>query len=342
MTAKKSKFNPQAIPTNQAGKKGKQAKDTKKRKLFASLGRKKKDVNTRAIRFAPRTAQNFFSISFACLFVVMCVAVLLVFARVDTLARIANSKAVNKEELVTGINEGLENTEQLQYEGSIVVRKLFTFDDNNEDAEKWKKDMTTYLANGLSVDQLGFSDTKEARTAKDISFIKLKTINEKKRQYRLYYSVSFTEGEEEKNAQIIISVSYAENDLKIIDLPQFVNLNKSNSNNNATYSDKAFLPKGEAVSDSKQRKIEKFTKRFFELYVVNDEKLGLISNLHGLEGGTLKGIEVTNVIQQEDGNLFVKGNYSFYYKEDSQFTSGFTLEVKPTKDSYFVEKMNGE
>lgn len=272
----------------------------------------------------------------------MSVAVLLVFARVDTLARIANSKAVNKEELVTGINNELSNTEELQFVGSQVVNQLFTYSKDSEKSEQWSNSLSQYVATGLSVDQLGFSDTKVDRSAKNVNFIKLQTINEKKKQYRLYYDVTFTEGDQWKTAQIILPVSYAKNDLKIIDRPQFINIEKSDSNNNATYSDKAFLPKGEKVSDTKASEIEEFTQRFFELYVINDEKLGLISKVQGLDNATLKNVELTSVIQQTDGNYFVKGSYSFYYEEDSLFTSGFTLEVKPTKDSYFVEKMNGE
>ena len=38
----------------------------------------------------------------------------------------------------------------------------------------------------------------------------------------------------------------------------------------------------------KKQKLTEFTNRFFELYVKNDEKLGLIANVKGLEHATLE------------------------------------------------------
>ena len=319
---------------------GKKATGKKEKEGFSLPKKEKKEVNSRAIRFAPRTAQNVYSILFICLFVAMSVAVLLVFARVDTLARIANSKAIDKEELVSGIQTSLSDNSQLQFEGSQLVEKLFTYEKDKDDNQAWDNELIPYLASGLSVDQLGFSTTKKNRTAKEVQFIKLQTVNEKKRQYRLYYNVAFTEGEHWKKVEFILPVSYAKKDLKIIDRPQFVNVTKSDSDNHVAYSDRTFLPQGEEVTGAKQTKIEEFTKRFFELYVANDEKLGLISKVQGLDQAKLKSVEPTIIIKEGNGNYFVKGTYSFYYEEDSLFTSGFTLEIRPTKDSYFVEKMN--
>lgn len=338
MSEKKSKFNPQAM-TSQPPAMGKTNKKKKKNKR--SLPKREKEANnSRAIRFAPRSAQNVFSILFICLFVAMSVAVLLVFARVDTLARIADSKAIDKEELVSGIHTSLSDNDQLQFEGSQLVTKLFTYDKDKDDSQVWNDDITSYLASGLSVDQLGFSNTKVSRSIKEVQFIKLQVVNEKKQLYRLYYNVQFTEGDDLKQVEVILPVSYKHKDIKIVDRPQFVNIENSESSNHVTYSERTFLPKGEEVTGAKQTEIEEFTKRFFELYVANDEKLGLISKVQGLDQAKLKSVEPSIIIKQDNGNYFVKGSYSFYYTEDSPFTSGFTLEIRPTKDSYFVEKMN--
>ncbi|EOI53106.1 conjugal transfer protein [Enterococcus gilvus] len=339
MSEKKSKFNPQAM-SSQPISMGKKETGIKGKKGFSLSKKEMKEVNTRAIRFAPRTAQNVYSILFMCLFVAMSVAILLVFARVDTLARIADSKAINKEELVSEIQTSLSDNSQLQFEGSQLVEKLFTYEKDKDDDQAWNNQLAPYLASGLSVDQLGFSTTKQDRKTKEVQFIKLQTVNEKRKQYRLYYNVAFTEGEHWKKVELILPISYAKKDLKIIDRPQFVNVDKSNSDNHVAYSDRTFLPKGEEVNGAKQTEIEEFTKRFFELYVVNDEKLGLISKVQGLDQAKLKSVEPSIIIKEANGNYFVKGTYNFYYEEESIFTSGFTLEIRPTKDSYFVEKMN--
>lgn len=41
-------------------------------------------------------------------------------------------------------------------------------------------------------------------------------------------------------------------------------------------------------------------------------------------------------------NYYVQGVYTFTFDEGNPLTSKFTLEIKPTKESYYVTKMNGE
>lgn len=326
-------------------KKGKQNKKKLKKDEGNSSffsAQEKEQPNTRAIRFAPRTAMNIFSGLFFFLFLVMCVVVLLNFGRVNTLARLAMSKQVNKTELIENVNKGLSKTEQLKYDGEILTEKLFTYQQKQEENNNWKESITPYLAVGLSPEELGFSNTRIDRVAKEVKFIKLTTTDEKEGFYRLYYDVRFTEGSSWKQTQIILPVSYQYSELKLIDRPQFTNTVSSESKNDVAYSEKRFLPQGEDVDKSETDKVHEFVKRFFELYVSNDEKLQLVSKVQGLEGAKLKYVDTKTMVVDKKGNYHVKGTFSFFYEEGSLFTSGFDLVIKPTKESYFVTKMNQE
>jgi hypothetical protein len=340
---KRSTFNPQAVQKNNH-KKGKQNKKPKKDEKTSSFfsAQEKEQPNTRAIRFAPRTAMNIFSGLFFFLFLIMCVVVLLTFGRTDTLAQLAMSKQVNKSELIENVNEGLKETEQLKYDGEVLTEKLFTYSSKQEGTENWKASITPYLAIGLGAEQLGFSDTKLDRSCKEVKFIKLTTVDEKDRIYRLYYDVRFTEGDKWKEAQIILFASYKYGEFKLIDRPQFTNINSSESKNEIAYNEKRFLPKGTDVSDIERDKIDEFVQRFFELYVTNDEKIGLISKVKGLDNAKLKSVNPKAVIRSSDGLFHVIGTYTFSFEEENPLTSGFHLEIKQTKDSYFVNKLNEE
>lgn len=343
MSDKPNGFNPQAVQLKNQ-KKGKQKKKKKKDEKSSSFftGQEKEPQNTRAIRFAPRTAMNVFSGLFVFLFVIMCVVVLLTFGRTDTLARLAMSKQVNKSELIEDVNKGLVSTEQMKYEGEIVIEKLFTQTQKIEDEDTWKEGITPYLSVGLSADDLGFTNTRIDRNAKEIKFIKMVTVNEKEHFYRLYYDVRFTEGDTWKKAQIILPVCYQYGELKLIDRPQFINTTISESKNKVAYNESRFLTAGEDVQGTEKDKLDEFIRSFFELYTANDEKLRLISNVKGLEAATLENIDVKTLIVDEKGMYHARGTFTFYFKEGSSFTSGFELVIKPTKESYFVIKMNGE
>lgn len=342
MAKKRTGFNPQAVQmkNQKKGKQNKKKKDEKNSSFFT--GQEKEPLNTRAIRFAPRTAMNIFSGLFVFLFVIMCAVVLLTFGRTDTLARLAMSKQVNKTELIENVNKGLVDTEQMRYEGELVIEKLFTRTQKVDEESEWKTALAPYLSLGLSADDLGFSNTRIDRSSKEIKYIKTITVNEKEHFYRLYYDVRFTEGDNWKQAHIILPVCYKHGELKLIDRPQFTNTTLSESKNKVAYDESRFLPIGEDVSGTEKDKLDEFIKSFFELYTANDDKLGLISNAKGLEGGTLENLDIKTLIVDEKGLYHAKGTFSFYYKEGSSFSSGFELVIKPTKESYFVIKMNGE
>lgn len=339
MTERKPVFNPQTVTS----KKKVAKKGQSKNKGLALFQRKKKpDPSTRTIRFAPRTAQSVVSFMFFSFFLVMCVVVLMTFGRVDTLSRIAMSKQVNKEELVTNVNNALKDTEQLRYDGMKLADRLFTISHKDNGKKYWEEQLAPFLATGLNPNDLGFSTTSVDRIARNVRFIKMDTIDEKEALYRLYYDVRFTEGDTWQQVQVILPVSYEGQEMKLIDRPSFTNLATTEEKNTSIYQENRFTPKGSDVKDEEKNKVTEFTQRFFELYVTNDEKLALIANVQGLGKAKLVKVEPKKVLKTDNGNYYVQGVYTFAFDESNPLTSNFTLEIKPTKESYYVTKMNGE
>ncbi|MGQ5519988.1 conjugal transfer protein [Enterococcus gallinarum] len=339
MTERKPVFNPHAASSKKTMIKKKRIRGTR---IFFSKRPKKQAPNTRTIRFAPRSAQSVISFLFFGFFLVMCVVVLMTFGRVDTLSRIAMSKQVNKEELATNINNALTDTEQLRYEGMKLVDRLFTISHKDEGKKVWEEQLSPFLATGLTPSDLGFQTTSVDRIARTVRFIKMDTIDEKESIYRLYYDVQFTEGETWQQVQLILPVSYEGRAIKLLDVPSFVNLTPTSEKNTSTYQETRFTPKGKDVTDEEKEKMIEFVQRFFELYVSNDEKLALITNVQGLGRAELVNVEPKQVLKIANGNYYVQGVYTFTFDEGNPLTSKFTLEIKPTKESYYVTKMNGE
>ncbi|NBA54946.1 conjugal transfer protein [Enterococcus hirae] len=339
MAERKPIFNPQTVTS----KKEVEKKETAKNKRLGVFKQKNKvESNTRTIRFAPRTAQSVVSFLFFSLFLVMCVVVLMTFGRVDTLSRIAVSKQVNKEELITNVNNALKDTEQLRYEGMKLADRLFTISHKENGKKYWEEQLAPFLATGLNPNDLGFSTTSVDRIARNVRFIKMDTVDEKKALYRLYYDVRFTEGDTWQQVQIILPVSYEGQEIKLIDRPFFTNLATTEEKNKSIYQENRFTPKGSEVKDEEKDKVIEFTQRFFELYVTNDEKLALIANIQGLGKAKLVKVEPKKVLKTDNGNYYVQGVYTFVFDESNPLTSNFMLEIKPTKESYYVTKMNGE
>ncbi|OTN84074.1 conjugal transfer protein, partial [Enterococcus faecium] len=112
--------------------------------------------------------------------------------------------------------------------------------------------------------------------------------------------------------------------------------------NKSNYQENRFKPKGKDVTEEEKGKIIEFVQRFFELYVTNDEKLALITNVQGIGKATLVTVEPKQVVKLNNGNDYVQGTYTFAFDESNPLTSHFTLEIQQTKESYFVIKMNGE
>ncbi|HFX3853537.1 TPA: conjugal transfer protein [Enterococcus faecium] len=331
----KTKFNPEFVQS----KATKKAKKTRKKISFGAIFSKKKpESSTRMIQFSQKSAMSIFSGVFFFLFFVMGIVLLLNFGRIDTLTRLAASKQVNPTVLLTQVNKGLSNTEQMKYDGTKFVEKLF--DLNKEKIGEWENNLSPYLAQGLTASDLGFSSTTHSRESKQISFIKSETLNEAEAMYRLFYDVTFTEGNQWQDCQISFPVSFKEKELKILDSIEFLNLQVTESKNNVNYRSERFFAKGTNVSDNEKLKIEEFLKKYFELYVKNDEKLALIANVNGLEGGTFNNMQLEHIVQTKEGNYVAQGKYTFSFQKESSFTSNFTADIKPSSDSYFITKFN--
>lgn len=339
MTEKKPTFNPQTVSV----KKKKEKKETRPslgRQLFSR--KEHEDPSTRTIRFAPKTAQSVFSFLFFGLFLAMCVVTLLSFGRMDTLTDLALRKQVNKETLVSEVNQSVKDSDQLKYEGTRLADRLFTLSHSQSGREYWQQQMATYLVPGLSVDALGFDTVSADRIARTVRFIKMDTLNQKEAIYRLYYDVRFTEGSTWRQVQVSLPVSYEGKELKLLERPTITNLEQAKESNSSVYETHRFTPKGSEVPEEDKQKVTEFTQRFFELYVTNDEKLALITNEQGLSKATLQVVTVDKILLIKKGLLYVEGSYQFSFEKNSPFTSRFTLEIEPTKDSYFVTKMNEE
>ena len=328
-----AKFNPQAFQT----KPPKQQKEMKKKKRFL-FQKKKTEPSDRMIQFSQKSAMSVFSGAFFCLFLLMSVVLLLNFGRVDTLTRLAVKKQVNPETLLTEVNQTLSSTEQLKYEGQHFIERLFTY--SPEKRNEWETSVNHFLAQGLEASDLGFVTTATNRVAKDVRFIKLEEIDTTQAMYRLFYEVTFTEGDHWKSSQLSFPVSYQNNVLKVLDGIQFLNLSESKNTNSVNYQENRFYSSGQAVNESEEIKLEAFVKRFFELYVKNDEKLALISNEKGLEGGELVNVQLDHAVKNKEGNYLLQGKYRFYFEKGNEFQSNFSMEVKTSGDSYFVTTLN--
>lgn len=249
----KTKFNPEFVQS----KATKKAKKTRKKISFGAIFSKKKpESSTRMIQFSQKSAMSIFSGVFFFLFFVMGIVLLLNFGRIDTLTRLAASKQVNPTVLLTQVNKGLSNTEQMKYDGTKFVEKLC--DLNKEKIGEWENNLSPYLAQGLTASDLGFSSTTHSRESKQISFIKSETLNEAEAMYRLFYDVTFTEGNQWQDCQISFPVSFKEQELKILDSIEFLNLQVTESKNNVNYRSERFFAKGTNVSDNEKLKIEEF------------------------------------------------------------------------------------
>lgn len=331
----KTKFNPEFVQS----KATKKSKKRRKKNLFRMIiSKKKPEQSSRMIQFSRKSAMSIFSVAFFFLFFMMGFVLLLNFGRIDTLTRLAVKKQVDPTALLTQVNQGLSGIEQMNYEGTKFVEKLFDF--NREKVEEWENGLTPYLAQGLHASDLGFSSTNHLREVKQISFIKSETLDETESMYRLFYEVTFTEGDQWKDCQISFPVSFKEQELKLLDSIEFLNLQITENKNNVAYHSERFWVKGANVSENETVQIEEFLKKFFELYVKNDEKLALIANVNGLEGGTFEKMQLDHLVQTEEGNYVAQGNYTFSFQENSSFTSQFIANIQSSSDSYFITKFN--
>ena len=178
---------------------------------------------------------------------------LMSFGRLNTLTRLAMQKQVNREEIIESVNKGVAASDQLKYDGMKLVDRLFTVSSKLEGKEYWEAQITPYLAAGLRAEDLGLDKTNDDRVARNVRFIRLETVDYKESLYSLYYDVRFTEGKEWRQVQVILPVSYAENELKLLDRPTLMNLAKTSESNKVVYDEQRFIPKGKEVNEEETK-----------------------------------------------------------------------------------------
>ena len=141
---------------------------------------------------------------------------------------------------------------------------------------------------------------------------------------------------------MIVPVQYKNQKLTVLNKLSLTNLTVVEHDEQALidYKQERFFSKGTAVTTEEETKIQNFLNQFFELYVTNDSKLELISNVQGLSDGELIEVTLKNAVKTKNDMYLVEGTYSFKYGEGASFDSFFSIELKQNKDSYFVTKFN--
>ncbi|CCO11795.2 putative uncharacterized domain protein [Carnobacterium maltaromaticum LMA28] len=342
MTDKKPFLNTEMLNATQLSpKKAPKEKKNKKEKT-SNL----KEVNTRNIRFSKRRISNLLSVSFFTVFILLAIVAILFFGRVDTLTKIAVSKQVNPDDIIQKVYKEEEKTDQVVYEAKSFLETLLTM----KPGEEWRKAREEKLKSGLSKNMtLNEIETLQSNVERSIDSIYFMEKTQKEvgslgKVYYLTFDVNFTENGKGYNTQMILPVSYAERDLRLVNVPTYTNLTRSanDKKNPANYKPSAFYTEGEVLSESEHKKVQEFINQFFKLYVVNDPNLKLISNVQGLEQATLDQLTLKNYVRGENGTIYVEGTIQFHYEESSRWNSFFKMELKQNKDSYFVTKFNGQ
>lgn len=340
MSSEKPYFNPSLMSnTNEIEEKKAEKKPKKEKKV-----KKEKEVNTRSIRFARRTVGNWLSFFFFTLFIIQSVVLFMYFNRLDIIADVANSKKIDPTEIVTDVQKTVLQADQIKYEGQNFLETLINYSVDTDKQKEREEKLTSYLPAGMRVNELGIRDSKFDRVLNNVNFVKLKEDKsiELENAYLLYYDISFTENSQLTRAQVIVPVQYKNQKLTVLNKLSLTNLTVVEHDEQALidYKQERFFSKGTAVTTEEETKIQNFLNQFFELYVTNDSKLELISNVQGLSDGELIEVTLKNAVKTKNDMYLVEGTYSFKYGEGASFDSFFSIELKQNKDSYFVTKFN--
>ena len=340
MSSEKPYFNPSLMSnTNEIEEKKAEKKPKKEKKV-----KKEKEVNTRSIRFARRTVGNWLSFFFFTLFIIQSVVLFMYFNRLDIIADVANSKKIDPTEIVTDVQKTVLQADQIKYEGQNFLETLINYSVDTDKQKEREEKLTSYLPAGMRANELGIRDSKFDRVLNNVNFVKLKEDKsiELENAYLLYYDISFTENSQLTRAQVIVPVQYKNQKLTVLNKLSLTNLTVVEHDEQALidYKQERFFSKGTAVTTEEETKIQNFLNQFFELYVTNDSKLELISNVQGLSDGELIEVTLKNAVKTKNDMYLVEGTYSFKYGEGASFDSFFSIELKQNKDSYFVTKFN--
>ena len=294
-------------------------------------------INNRNVRFSKRGFQNIYSWCFFGLFFVMVIIVIMTFGRMDTIAGIAIQKNIRPETIIKKIEENQTKKDQLVYQGAELIDRLYTV--SGATANDWQQQLKPYLADGLAAQELlSVTNTEELKVS-NIQFMELSKDTENQETYHLTYAFDWLVGQETHGMVVNLKVSYNKG-IVLLERPRLSSRKLEKPSKRPLYQPKAAYPEGVEVSTEEQRKIERFLQQFFRLYVADDENLSLISDLSGIGQATFQQLNVEKIVQAENGDLLAYGSYVFTFsKSESQVKNIFKMTIKPTKDSYFVQKL---
>ena len=333
MSEKKITFNPEAVKKSSDTKKAKKEKPQKKKK-------QKEVGSTRSIRFVKRKVSNFITYFFYTSFLLMVVVSFLLLSKMSYLTNIAEQKAISPTKIAEEVQLVNSQKEEVVYHAKEFVKVLFTFDKTNQ--KEREEILSQYLVRGLNQSQFTNAIGEGSRTIESIELLNSR-ISEKQEDllYNVTFSVRFKENDEPYQTEITLTCSYQNNDFKIVNYPTYLNSKNSENKkeNPSYYTDNDFYTEGQPIRDEDKEKVTNFVTDFFKLYAKNDENLKLISNVKGLEKATMKNVTIKNIVEKNE-QLVVEGIFTFTYQESSENSSFFRLQLRKTKDTYFVESIS--
>ena len=339
----KAKFNPSAMKesANYKQEKKKQANKERqqrfKKKAPEDTIERVEIINNRNVRFSKRGFQNIYSWCFFGLFFVMVIIAIMTFGRMDTIAGIAIQKNIRPEMIIQQVDEKQTQKDQLIYQGAELIDRLYTV--SGATVNDWQQQLKPYLADGLAAQELlSVTNTEELKVS-NIQFVSMSQDTKHSEVYHLTYAFDWLIGQETHGMVVHLKVSYDNQGMVLLERPRLSPRKLDKASKRPLYQPKASYPEGMEVSTEDQRKIEKFLQQFFRLYVSNDENLSLISDLSGIGQATFRQMVLEKVVQTEKGEFIAYGSYDFTFEQsESQVKNIFKITIKPTKDSYFVQK----
>ncbi|MBC1483995.1 conjugal transfer protein [Listeria sp. FSL L7-1509] len=298
--------------------------------------------SSRKIPFKRRWFQNGLTVFFYTLFITLTLVLLMTYGRLDTIVDVANSKAIDPNDLTTSIKAEQKEGDLVAYDGKKWLQTFFSNPSEDKAVDERLNQLKRNLASGVDVNFLSntASDVKRDGIVVDVVNQQVTTEEGKKSLYRTVYDVRFQENGQTKETEIALYAVYQSGQSIFIQIPEYLNTKenkapKTSVENKEDY----FTKKGTELDADEKQKVEAFSQKFLELYCKNDPNLYLISAVQGLDGGTLQNATITNVVKNGK-EITVQGTYTFTFTENAPQTSYFTFQMRQNKDSYFVNNMN--
>ncbi|EAE8754461.1 conjugal transfer protein [Listeria seeligeri] len=313
-------------------------KNTKKKQT-----KKQEEVpSSRKIPFKRRWFQNGLTVFFYTLFISLTLVLLMTYGRLNTIVDVANSKAIDPNDLTTSIKAEQKEGDLISYDGKKWLETFFSNPQDDQAIEARTNTLKQNLASGVDENFLTSTNSEVKREAIVVDLVNQQVTTEegKKSLYRTVYDVRFREDGQTKETEIALYAVYQSGQSIFIQLPEYLNTKenktpKTNVENKEDY----FTKKGKELDAEEKQKVEAFSQKFLELYCKNDPNLYLVSAVQGLDGGTLQNATITNAVKNGK-EITVQGTYTFTFTENAPQTSYFTFQMRQNKDSYFVNKMN--